>query len=99
MTINDHANSGNRCKAVYFKTAHITLLSDKALLIKEQSIADYVDQFARLNEHDLMTDLATQIHRNAEIATEKHWWVRKSLIASFLGVIPWGMAIVLLVKF
>lgn len=66
--------------------------------IKEKSVADYVDQFALLSERDLLTDLTTQIHRNAEIATEKHRWVRKSLIASFLGVVPWGMAIVLLVK-
>lgn len=66
--------------------------------IKEQSVADYVTQFAKLGEHDLLEDLTTQIHRNAEIATEKHWWVRKSLIWSFLGAIPWGVGIILLVK-
>jgi hypothetical protein len=66
--------------------------------IKEQSCADYVAQFAQLNEQDLLSDLTVQIHRNAEIASEKHWWVRKSLIWSFLGAIPWVAAIALLVK-
>jgi hypothetical protein len=42
--------------------------------------------------------LTTQIHRNAQIATAKHWWVRKSLIWSFLAAIPWIVAIGLLVK-
>ncbi|WP_343733536.1 Pycsar system effector family protein [Acidovorax sp.] len=66
--------------------------------IKEQSTSDYVAQFSQLTEHDLLTDLTTQIHRNAEIAAEKHWWVRKSLIWSFLGAIPWVAAIGMLVK-
>ena len=66
--------------------------------IKEKSEADYVNQFARLSEQKLLADLRTQIHRNAEIATDKHWWVRKSLIWSFCAAIPWIFAIALLVK-
>lgn len=66
--------------------------------IKEQSTVDYANQFTQLSDQDLLADLTTQIHRNAEIATEKHWWVRKSLIWSFLGAIPWCVALVLLVK-
>lgn len=59
---------------------------------------DYVDQFAKTGEKDFLSDLTTQIHRNAQIATAKHWWVRKSLIWSFFAAIPWIAAIGLLVK-
>jgi hypothetical protein len=66
--------------------------------VKEKNAADYVDQFVKLSEKDILEDLATQIHRNAQIATDKHFWVRKSLIWSFLAAIPWIIAIALLVK-
>lgn len=66
--------------------------------IKEKSAADYVDEFIKVSDERLLADLVAQIHRNAEIATEKHWWVRKSLIWSFLGTIPWIVAISLLIK-
>ena len=66
--------------------------------IEEETLADYVDRFAKLEEKTVLADLATQIHRNAEIATSKHWWVRKSLIWSFAGAVPWVAAIAMLVK-
>lgn len=66
--------------------------------IQEHSIEDYVNQVEHLTEKQLLNDLARQIHRNAEIACEKHSWVRNSLLWSFWGAIPWALAIVLLVK-
>jgi len=57
-----------------------------------------VDKVAQLTEKQLLDDLARQIHRNAEIAFDKHSWVRKSLLWSFWGAIPWASAIALLVK-
>lgn len=66
--------------------------------IQEHSIDDYVDKVAQLTEKQLLDDLARQIHRNAEIAFDKHSWVRKSLLWSFWGAIPWASAIALLVK-
>lgn len=66
--------------------------------IAERKTADYSDAFARMSETDFLDDLTSQIHRNSEIATAKHAWVRKSLIWSFLSALPWATAIILLVK-
>lgn len=66
--------------------------------IQEYSIEDYVNKVERLTEKQLPDDLARQIHRNAQIASDKHSWVRKSLLWSFWGAIPWALAIVMLVK-
>jgi hypothetical protein len=67
--------------------------------IKDKKVQDYVNAFSQLTEADLLRDLTTQIHRNAEIANDKHAWVRKSLLWSFFGTVPWVIAIALLVKF
>lgn len=66
--------------------------------IADKKEADYVDEFAKMTEKEFLTDLTTQIHRNSKIATEKHLWVRKALIWSFLAAIPWVASICLLVK-
>lgn len=47
--------------------------------IAEQPTHEFSDAFARLDDPVFLADLTTQIHRNAEIATVKHGWVRKSL--------------------
>lgn len=66
--------------------------------ISERSAADYIEAFATLSEEAFLKDLTTQIHRNAQIATEKHVWVRMSILWSFLAGIPWLAAIALLVR-
>lgn len=66
--------------------------------IADKEEADYVDEFAKLTEKEFLTDLTTQIHRNSQIATAKHMWVRKALIWLFLAAIPWIAAIAMLVK-
>lgn len=66
--------------------------------VAEKKEADYVNEFAQMNEKDFLADIATQIHRNSQIANEKHMWVRKSLIWSFLSAIPWIISIGMLVK-
>jgi hypothetical protein len=66
--------------------------------IAEKSVDEYIDGFTRLDDAAFLRDLTTQIHRNSEIATAKHAWVRKSLIWSFLSAAPWASAIALLVK-
>lgn len=58
---------------------------------------DYVDAFDNANDDDFLKDLTTQIHRNAEIARDKHSNVGKSMMASFVGTLPWVAAIGLLV--
>ena len=66
--------------------------------IAEKPAHDFNDAFLRMDESAFLNDLTTQIHRNAEIATAKHAWVRKSLMSSFLAAVPWAGAIALLVK-
>ena len=66
--------------------------------IAEHKEPDYVDKFLKVTEREFLIDLITQIHRNAEISTSKHAWVRKSLTWSFLATLPWLSAVILLVK-
>lgn len=66
--------------------------------IAEQREDDYIDHFRQLEERDVLADLATQIHRNSQIARDKHRWIRRAMGWSFLGAIPWAIAIALLVK-
>ena len=66
--------------------------------IAEKTEADYAADFVQIDEQAFLSDLAIQIHRNAQIATAKHSWVRKSLLWSFLAAVPWIAAIALLVK-
>lgn len=66
--------------------------------ISEKSECDYVADFQKLTDVDLLIDLATQIHRNSQIATDKHIWVRRSLLWSFFSIGPWIAAVAQLVK-
>lgn len=66
--------------------------------VAERDADTYVEEFLTMNEKELLADLLTQVHRNAEIANEKHQWVRKSLFWSFLSAGLWIVAIALLVK-
>jgi Family of unknown function (DUF5706) len=66
--------------------------------IAERTQADYVDEYQKLSSTAFLEDLTVQIHRNAQIATAKHQWVRKGLTWSFYASIPWIASIVLLIK-
>ena len=66
--------------------------------IQEYPIEEYVSNMEQLTEKQLLNDLARQIHRNAQIACDKHSWVRKSLLWAFWGAVPWAIAIVMFVK-
>lgn len=66
--------------------------------IIEKDADTYVDEFSKMTEKDFLADLTMQIHRNSEIACEKHHWVRKSLFWSFLSAGVWIVAIAMLVK-
>jgi hypothetical protein len=48
-----------------------------------------------LNDEELFDDYARQCHRNAEIARDKFYWLRKANIALFVATIPW-LAVVLI---
>lgn len=54
--------------------------------------------FASATDEELMADLLAQVHRNAEIADRKFYWVKRGVMFSFAASIPWGIAIWLLTK-
>lgn len=66
--------------------------------IAEMDEDTYADRFMNLTHKDLLADLSAQIHRNSQIACDKHRWVRKSLLWSFLSAAVMVVAIALLVK-
>lgn len=59
--------------------------------------SDYVEALSKASDGSLLADWAAQIHRNAQIATQKFNWVARSMGWSFFSVVPWFVAIVLLV--
>lgn len=59
---------------------------------------EYAQNFKNATDADLLEDWIAQIHRNAQIACEKFGWVRRSMWWSFLAVLPWFAAIVMLLN-
>lgn len=66
--------------------------------VSERTETEYFDEYQKLTDESFLQDLVTQIHRNAQIATAKHQWVRKGLNWSFYSAIPWLVAVFLLVQ-
>lgn len=65
--------------------------------IAGMSVVDYTEAFKKVTEDELLEDWTIQIHRNAEIACDKHDRVGKAMMISFLGGIPWVVAVSMLV--
>lgn len=63
----------------------------------EQS-ADYDVSFRAASTDNFLEDCLAQIHRNAQIASEKFKWVRSSMICTFLAVLPWAVALGMLAR-
>lgn len=57
------------------------------------SRADYVEAIRSATDSQLLEDCAEQIHRNAEIAKEKHRWVQNGMVWSFMAAPPWVIAL------
>ncbi|MHB8428498.1 MAG: Pycsar system effector family protein [Acidiferrobacterales bacterium] len=66
--------------------------------IAKRNSADYADSFKRADNAAFLQDCLDQIHRNAEIASDKFRWVRNAMMWSFGAVTPWVAAIVCLLK-
>lgn len=64
--------------------------------VGRSSDAEYIEDFKKATDADLLEDWTAQIHRNAQIACDKFAWVRKSMWWSFLSVLPWFPAIITL---
>lgn len=65
--------------------------------IGEVAEPDYIDAFRTATVQQLLEDLSAQIHRNAQIACDKFKLVRQAMIWSFLAILPWFAAIVLVI--
>ena len=59
----------------------------------------YADALRDATDAEILRDCSMQIHRNAQIACEKHIWVRRAMVAALLGVPPWLIALVISMKF
>lgn len=66
--------------------------------ISEQSEGEFQMGFRKETEDEFLEDLLRQIHRNAQIATQKHSWVRKSITWSFISITPWVLSLWMLAK-
>lgn len=59
-----------------------------------------LDQFrqaaSQMSSESYIDDLCAQCHRNAEIAERKFVWVQRALVALYLSVAPWCLAVFLL---
>ncbi|KIO48338.1 Pycsar system effector family protein [Nitrosospira sp. NpAV] len=64
--------------------------------ITKHSLNSYTESFCEATDAQLLIDWITQIHRNAEIARDKHKWIRYSIIFSFCSFVPWVIALFLL---
>lgn len=58
----------------------------------------YQERFRKATDEELLDDWTAQVHRNSQIACDKYLWVRKAMLWSFFGSMPWLAAIGMLVK-
>jgi hypothetical protein len=66
--------------------------------IANKHIADYRQDLLNMPDTALLIDLADQIHRNAEIAAEKHRWTRRTTVSTMFAGALWAVAVCLLVR-
>lgn len=53
----------------------------------------FIEAVKGVSEEQYIEDLASQCHRNGQIATKKYAWVQKSMGALFLSAGPWAIAL------
>jgi Family of unknown function (DUF5706) len=66
----------------------------------QKTIEEYKKQFLESSSREMLEDMASQIHRNSEIANKKQRLVKRGIIFLILGAIPWilSMSLVLIIK-
>jgi hypothetical protein len=64
--------------------------------IIKNAAPDYADAFRRATAAKFLDDCLAQVHRNAQIASEKFDWVRAAILWSFIAVVPWVCALAIL---
>ncbi len=64
--------------------------------IAQRSADQFKETILGLSLDAYTADLATQCHRNAEIATRKFAWIQRALLFLYLSVPPWALSLWLL---
>ena len=64
--------------------------------IAQREIHQFCSDISSVAQAQYVQDLASQCHRNAVIACEKFAWVRRAMIALYLAIAPWSVALWLL---
>lgn len=64
--------------------------------IAQRDTKQFHDAIVGLTVDEYVADLSAQVHRNAEIAFKKFYWVQRALICLYAVVIPWSLAFYLL---
>lgn len=61
--------------------------------IAQQDLTKFADGLANTTAEDSQRDIATQIHRNAEIASTKYGFLKWAFILMFLGMPVWLISV------
>ena len=61
--------------------------------IASRSLEDYKEQTLTITSSMYTSDLINQVHRNAQIASEKHTTMKKSIICLYVVIIPWMLTV------
>jgi len=64
--------------------------------IASMNLTSYIKKMTTLKQDQLQSEVIVQTHRNAEIAVQKHKFIRSALICLFMGIIPWSVSLLLL---
>jgi hypothetical protein len=58
----------------------------------------YESAINALTDEEYIADLISQCHRNAEIVSAKYTWLKRAMISLYLCLLPWVLAIYLLIQ-
>lgn len=64
--------------------------------VSQREQSQFCADISAVSAQDYAADLAAQCHRNAVIACAKFKWIKRALIALYLAVGPWAIAVWLL---
>lgn len=64
--------------------------------ISKRDSSQFKESACELTTEAYLDDLCAQCHRNAEIAESKFAWVQRALLALYLSIAPWAVAVYLL---
>jgi len=62
--------------------------------IAKLSFDEYRSRVRAVTEAGYVDDLIAQCHRNAQIASKKYRWIKRSMILIFLSFLPWSFSII-----